>query len=59
MKHFLLKILMLSSFFIAGIASAQTAGFNTTYAVLSINGGANAYYDLQASTGNPDFNGAN
>ena len=37
----------------------QSAGFNTTYIVLSINGGSNAYYDLQATTGNPDFDGAN
>ena len=29
----------------------QSAGFNTTYIVLSINGGSNTYYDLQATTG--------
>lgn len=39
--------------------NAQTAGFNSTFAVLSINGGANTYYDLQAATANADFNGAN
>ncbi len=38
---------------------AQTAGFNNTFAILSINGGANAYYDLNAVTANTDFNGAN
>lgn len=58
MKQFLLKILTLASFLVIGIANAQTAGFNSTFAVLSINGGSNVYYDLQASTGNPDFNGA-
>ena len=40
-------------------AFAQSAGFNTSYLVLSINGGSNTYYDLQASTSNADFNGAN
>ncbi len=58
MKHFLLKIVVFILMFV-GVINAQTAGFNTTYAVLSINGGSNVYYDLQASTGNPDFNGAN
>ncbi len=38
---------------------AQSAGFNNTFAVLSINGGGNTYYDMNASTGNTDFNGAN
>ncbi|WP_298115405.1 T9SS type A sorting domain-containing protein [Flavobacterium sp.] len=39
--------------------NAQTAGFNSTFAVLSINGSSNQYYDLQATTGNSDFNGLN
>lgn len=39
--------------------NAQTAGFNSTFVVLSSNGGPNTYYDLQASTGNADFNGTN
>jgi hypothetical protein len=30
-----------------------------SYAILSINGGANSYYDMDAFTGNPDFQGAN
>ncbi|OWY23844.1 hypothetical protein C7N43_30555, partial [Sphingobacteriales bacterium UPWRP_1] len=34
-------------------------GFNPSYAVLAINGGANTYYDLNATTINPDFQGAN
>lgn len=37
---------------------SQSAGFNNTFAILSINGGANAYYDLNANTGNTDFNNA-
>ncbi len=38
---------------------AQTNGIYESYAILSINGGANAYYDMQAATVNPDFQGAN
>jgi hypothetical protein len=37
---------------------AQSAGFNNTFAILSINGGANTYYDLNANTANTDFNNA-
>jgi hypothetical protein len=59
MKHFLLKIIIGFAILYNLNLNAQTAGFNTTYAVLSINGGSNVYYDLQASTGNPDFQGAN
>jgi hypothetical protein len=43
----------------ADTANAQSAGFNTTYLVLQVNNGPVAYYDLQATTANPDFNGAN
>ncbi|WP_460575041.1 putative metal-binding motif-containing protein, partial [Flavobacterium koreense] len=45
--------------FYVSLSFAQSAGFNTTFVVLSLNGGGNTYYDLQATTGNPDFNGAN
>ena len=38
--------------------NAQDAGIFESYAVLNINGAGNTYYDLQATTGNPDFNGA-
>jgi hypothetical protein len=34
------------------------SGINESFAILSLNGGANAYYDLNASTANPDFEGA-
>jgi hypothetical protein len=39
--------------------SAQATGIFESYAILKINNGSNAYYDLQAVTGNPDLNGAN
>ncbi|HEX9980903.1 MAG TPA: hypothetical protein VGB50_10120, partial [Flavobacterium sp.] len=54
-RPFLASILLL----LASSAFAQSAGFNTTFIVLSINNGANAFYDLQGSTPNPDFNNAN
>ena len=44
---------------ISYFATAQTSGIYESYAVLSIKGGSNSYYDMQATTGNPDFNGAN
>jgi len=60
-KHtqILLFITTCLSVLLTDFSFAQSAGFNTTYAILSINGGANAYYDLNASTANTDFNGAN
>jgi hypothetical protein len=60
MRHFLpIKFVILFLIFLGFQMNGQTAGFNSSFAVLSINGGSNAYYDLQAVTGNPDFNGAN
>ena len=53
--------LFLCAFFfgIVGVSWGQvSAGFNTSFVVLSLNSGANTYYDLQASTSNTDFNGA-
>ena len=42
-----------------GFFKAQgDAGIFESYAVLNINGAGNVYYDLQATTGNPDFQGA-
>jgi Secretion system C-terminal sorting domain/Putative metal-binding motif len=63
MKKLLQKIkismfLWIMLFYVA-FSFAQSAGFNTTFVVLSLNGGSNTYYDLQAATGNADFNGAN
>ena len=45
--------------FVGNKAVAQTNGIYESYAILSINGGADAYYDMGAATGNPDFQGAN
>ena len=44
---------------ISYFATAQSSGIYESYAILSIKGGSNSYYDMQATTGNPDFNGAN
>ena len=57
--QWLSRLFLISLFAFSANLFGQSAGFNTTYIVLSINGGSDAYYDLQASTANPDFNGAN
>jgi hypothetical protein len=62
MKNIRLFQLILTCILSLGIiyfSYSQSAGFNSTFAILSINGGANAYYDLNATTVNADFNGAN
>jgi hypothetical protein len=41
------------------ITFAQTAGFNGSYLILSANSAADTYYDLNAVTANPDFQGNN
>ena len=41
------------------VVTAQTSGIFESYAILSINGGTNTFYDMQATTANPDFQGAN
>ena len=48
-------------FLFIGLGSSwgQSAGFNNTFAILSANGGANTYYDLNAATANADFDGTN
>jgi len=52
---------LLTVFFLVSISTSVKAqsGIYESYAILKINGGGNTYYDLQASTGNPDFQGAN
>ena len=55
-KNFL--IIVLFSMF-TNFAASQTSGIYESYAVLSINGGSDSYYGMQASTGTPDLNGAN
>jgi len=51
--------LFITLFFIGNMSYAQSAGFNNTFAILSANGAANTYYDLNAATANADFNGTN
>ena len=46
-------------FVVISMASfAQSNGIYESYAILSLNGGGNAYYDMGAATVNPDFQGA-
>ena len=42
-----------------GVSWGQSAGFNNTFILLSLNGGATTHYDLNATTANPNFQGAN
>lgn len=49
--YYLLLTLFASCFY-----NAQDAGIFESYAVLNINNGGNTFYDLQANTGNVDFN---
>ncbi|MEL1243785.1 T9SS sorting signal type C domain-containing protein [Flavobacterium sp. DGU11] len=52
------KILLLLILFAANGIFAQSAGFNNTFIVFSINGNGNLYYDLNGNTSNYDFNNA-
>lgn len=55
-----LKIYALIPMLLLGLLlNAQSAGFNNTFIILSLNGGGNTYYDLNAATGNLDFHNAN
>ncbi len=56
--HWFFVFMMLATGTFVNNAFAQTNGIYESYAILSINGGANAYYDMNATTGNPDFQGA-
>jgi len=56
---FFFGVLLFIQFLLVGGVWGQSAGFNNTFIVLSLNGGANTYYDLNATTTNQDFNGAN
>ncbi|WP_294818887.1 hypothetical protein [uncultured Flavobacterium sp.] len=55
MKKILLFVLCL----VTGGLFSQSAGFNNTFIVLSIDGGTNLYYDLNGNTSNYDFQGQN
>ena len=66
MKKFLLttdRLLMLVLPLLLVIAIGTNvqaqSGIYESYAILNINGGGNTFYDLNATTGNPDFNGTN
>ncbi|HMJ48457.1 MAG TPA: hypothetical protein VK498_14085, partial [Ferruginibacter sp.] len=56
-----LYFLLVLSCLILGITFPVNAqsGIYESYAIVKINSGSNNYYDLQATTANPDFNGAN
>lgn len=54
-----IRAVLLLSLFLAYPVFGQTSGFNTTSLLLSINGSSTTYFDLQAVTSNPDFNGLN
>ena len=54
-------VALLVVLFSATAAMAQSAGFNSSYAVFSINGGADAYYCMPSNTScgpNPALDGA-
>jgi len=53
-----LMVMVASAFALNTSAQATTSIFES-YAILSLSGGANAFYDLNAVTANPDFQGAN
>lgn len=44
---------------VINIAANAQSGIYESYTILSINGSANKYYDMNAATGNTDFNGNN
>ena len=51
-------VFLLLFIFNFGKAHSQSAGFNSTYIILQLNGGSVNYYDLNATTSNPDFQSA-
>ena len=53
-----LLLLMLSLIGYVPNCFAQTTGIYESYSILSINGGANAFYDMNAATANPDLQGS-
>lgn len=54
----LLRLTILFIFSLSAVIGQAQSGIYESYVILD-NGGGNTYYDLQAATGNPDFNGAN
>ena len=49
---------VLLALFFSAMSLGQSAGFNSTFVVLDSNNSGDVYYDLQAATGNPDFDGS-
>ena len=55
MREFILTIFL--SLFV--FQSSYTQGIYESYIIMDVNSGGNTYYDLNATTGNGDFNGNN
>ena len=51
-----ITLLICSLFVLQGVFSQ---GIYESYIIMDVNGGGNTYYDLNATTGNSDFNGNN
>jgi hypothetical protein len=56
--HFL-SLLLYGVFAVNLSVQAQVAGIYESYIALNVNGSGNQFYDLAASTSNPDFDGQN
>lgn len=52
-KNYSLFFLLLFNF--VNLQAQGSAGFNQTFIILSLNGGSDTYYDLNADTTNPNF----
>ena len=59
MRKLYIAAAIFSCLVISSLSGKAQSDIYETYAILSINGGANTYYDLFANTANPDFNGSN
>lgn len=51
------KLLIVCVCVFSALTTKAQSGIYESYAILSVNGGANKYYDMNAATGNTDFNG--
>ena len=58
--YLIIKKLVFLFLFILNLENiqAQSAGFNDTFIILQLNGASVNYYDLKATTDNPDFQSA-
>ncbi|MEZ4856809.1 MAG: LamG-like jellyroll fold domain-containing protein [Gelidibacter sp.] len=55
-KYYTYYLKFILTLFITGVSFGQSGIFES-YLIINTNNSGNAYYDLQAVTGNPDFNG--